>query len=158
MPTDEAHEKRLLLDEMERETAERSTPMPGAAELLEALAKSGARLGILTRNNRASAETTLAACGFDHYFLPDDILDRDSCAPKPEPDGIHHLLNSWQAHPTDAVMVGDYLFDLQAGQRAGTATIYIDTGAQFQWSEHADISISHLGELLPLPGVLSKRR
>lgn len=154
MPEPEATEKRIRLDELECELAERSTPMPGAGELLDALHQCGARLGILTRNNQASADTTLAACGFDHYFAKGDVLHRDSCAPKPEPDGVNRLLADWRAQPSDAVVVGDYLFDLQAGRRAGTATIYIDTSARFPWSEHADISVSHLADLLPIPRCL----
>ncbi len=151
MPTDQAVEKRALLDEMERETASRSTPMPGAAALLAALQQRGVRMGILTRNNHASAITTLSACGFDQYFDAQDILHRDSCTPKPAPDGINQLLHQWRAPAHDAVMVGDYLFDLQAGKCAHTATIYIDTQACFEWAEYADISIASLAELLPLP-------
>ena len=35
---------------------------------------------------------------------------------------------AWNAPPTKAVMVGDYKFDLMAGQRAETATVYIEIG------------------------------
>ena len=152
LPENEAQEKRVLLDKMERDVAERAAPMPGAKELLDSLQNLGVRLGILTRNNRTCTHITLAACGFDHYFNKADILHRDSCPPKPEPDGVHQLMRNWQADASDAVVVGDYLFDLQAGKRAGAATIYIDTSALFPWAEHSDISISHLEELLPLPG------
>ncbi len=152
MPVEQAREKSLLLDEMEREIASRSTPMLGAAELLDALHRRGARLGILTRNNRASADTTLTACGFARYFADEDILHRESCAPKPQPDGIAHLLRQWNTWAGDTVMVGDYLFDLQAGKNAGTATIYIDSSGRFEWAALADISVSNLGALLPLPG------
>ena len=152
MPAEQAREKFLLLDEMERETASRSTPMPGAVELLDALYRRGARLGILTRNSRANAVTTLAACGFAHYFADDDILHRESCAPKPEPDGVELLLRQWNSEVEDTVMVGDYLFDLQAGKNAGTATIYIDCSARFEWSALADISVASFKSLLPLPG------
>ena len=151
MPAAEAEAKRVILDEMERETATRSTPMPGAAELLESLHQRGVRMGILTRNNDVSAEITLAACGFDKYFHPDEILHRDSCSPKPEPDGIHYLLKRWGAPQDDAVMVGDYLFDLQAGKRAGVSTVYIDNSGQFEWEEFADVSVTDWHSLLPLP-------
>ena len=150
MPEDLAREKRRKLDEMEREVASRSTPMPGAAELLATLYQRGDRLGILTRNNSDCAEITLSACGFDHYFEQEHVLHRDSCPPKPEPDGVHKLLDHWGADASDAVMVGDYLFDLQSGRRAGSATIYIDTEGEFPWAAEADICIAHLSELLPI--------
>jgi HAD superfamily hydrolase (TIGR01509 family) len=151
MPAEQAREKTQLLDEMERETASRSTAMPGAVELLEALHRRGTRLGILTRNSHANAVTTLAACGFAHYFADDDILHRESCAPKPEPDGVELLLRQWNSERQDTVMVGDYLFDLQAGNNAGTATIYIDCSGQFEWAALADISVASFKSLLPLP-------
>lgn len=151
LPTEQAREKTLLLDELERETASRSMPMPGAAELLDALHRRGARLGILTRNNHANAVTTLAACEFAHYFADGDILHRESCAPKPEPDGVECLLRQWNSEAQDTVMVGDYLFDLQAGKNAGAATIYIDCSGRFEWAALADISVTNFESLLPLP-------
>ena len=86
-----------------------------------------------------------------HYFADDDILHRESCAPKPEPDGVELLLRRWNSERRDTVMVGDYLFDLQAGKNAGTATIYIDCSGQFEWSALADISVANFASLLPLP-------
>ena len=124
--------------------------MPGAAELLQGLAARGVDLGIVTRNNLTCANITLAACGFDHHFDDEHILHRDTCAPKPAPDGVNHLLSLWQADPGNAVMVGDYPFDLQAGRGAGTATIYIDTSGSFPWRDDADVCVSSLHELTPV--------
>jgi phosphoglycolate phosphatase-like HAD superfamily hydrolase len=44
-------------------------------------------------------------------------------------------------------MVGDYLFDLQAGRAAGTATIYLDPTGRFPYAEHADLRARSLKEL-----------
>ena len=44
-------------------------------------------------------------------------------------------------------MVGDYLFDLQAGRRAGTATIYLDTTGQFTFRDEADLCVKSLHEI-----------
>ncbi|MEM7292745.1 MAG: HAD family hydrolase [Pseudomonadota bacterium] len=147
LPPDEAARKTELLDELEHEAAERSRPMPGAADLLKSLHDNGVQLGILTRNNLPCAHITLAACGFDHYFGEPTLLHRDSCAPKPEPDGVIKLLKHWQASADDAVMVGDYLYDLQAGRRAGTGTIYLDTSGQFTFRDHADFCVASLSDI-----------
>jgi len=44
-------------------------------------------------------------------------------------------------------MVGDYLFDLQVGRAAGTATIHVDGSGAFRWPELADLAVVDLGEL-----------
>lgn len=44
-------------------------------------------------------------------------------------------------------MVGDYLFDLQVGRAAGTATIHVDSSCAFRWPELADLAVSTLEEL-----------
>jgi phosphoglycolate phosphatase-like HAD superfamily hydrolase len=107
----------------------------------------GAKLGLLTRNVMPVVETTLNTCGIGHFFPIEHRLDRDSCAPKPSPDGINHLLNEWQADPSDAVMVGDYWFDLQAGRNANVATIHLDPEGEFAWPEVTDISIRQFSEI-----------
>jgi HAD superfamily hydrolase (TIGR01509 family) len=110
----------------EGEIAERAVVAPDAAVLLEHLHQRGCALAILTRNIRSLAFVTLEAAGLLHYFDEAVILGRDSAAPKPAPDGIHKILAVWGAAATDAVMVGDYIYDIDAGRNAGTATVLID--------------------------------
>ena len=136
-----------ILNEMEFYFAGKSSLMQGVIPLLEKLQGRGAKLAILTRNTMPVVEKTLLACGIDHFFAAEHILDRDSCVPKPSPDGIHHLLEIWQAEPEDTVMVGDYLFDLQAGKQAGVTTIHIDPKGEFAWPEVSDICIREFAEL-----------
>ena len=44
-------------------------------------------------------------------------------------------------------MVGDYVFDLEAGRQAGSATVYLDPTGAFPWQDHADLQITDLAEL-----------
>jgi phosphoglycolate phosphatase-like HAD superfamily hydrolase len=76
------------------------------------------------------------------------IVGRDEAEPKPSPDGIQYLLGHWGAQPHEAVMVGDFLFDLQAGRAAGVTTVHVDTSGEFAWREHADTMVRDLHELL----------
>lgn len=144
LPPDIAAVKRQQLREIELELARKATAQPGAHELLELLMGQGKQIGILTRNGKDIAHETLNACGLMDFFEPTLVLSRDCHVPKPEPDGIFALLDTWQAAPAEAVMVGDYKFDLMAGQRAGTATVYIDTAGEFMWSEYADYGVRSL--------------
>ncbi|MDB4223462.1 HAD family hydrolase [Granulosicoccus sp.] len=147
MEPDEAAAKHQELDEMELRMAADAKPQPGCVELLDALLEKGASLGIVTRNGKQIAEVTLAACGIDHYFTPSTIISRDCCTPKPDPAGVNLLLSLWQADPSKAVMVGDYIFDLQTGHSAGVATVHLDVTKVFPWPELTDVSVSTLSEL-----------
>jgi HAD superfamily hydrolase (TIGR01509 family) len=135
------------LQEIEDELAGMTTAASGAFQLLENLQSRGASLGILTRNTRNNALRTLALVGLDSFFNPDHILGRDEAKPKPDPDGIFHLAHRWNTGPEAAVMVGDYLYDLQAGRSAGAATIHVDFNRDFRWPELADITAATLQEL-----------
>jgi HAD superfamily hydrolase (TIGR01509 family) len=135
------------LDALELELARRARPAPGAAALLALLRARGARLGILTRNSNESALVTLEAAGLGAYFAADDVVARDHAPPKPRPDGIHRLLARWNAPPGEAVIVGDYRFDLEAGRAAGIATVYVDLDGSRAFAAHADLCVSELGEI-----------
>ncbi|MEM8615217.1 MAG: HAD-IA family hydrolase [Cyanobacteria bacterium P01_H01_bin.105] len=144
LPVEIAADKHKQLREIELDMARKATAQPGAHKLLELLLTQGKQIGILTRNGKDIAYETLNACGLMDFFEPTLVLSRDCHAPKPEPDGILALLDTWESAPTEAVMVGDYKFDLLAGRRAGTATVYIDNAGEFMWSEHADYGVRSL--------------
>ncbi len=147
LPAAEAATRHARLIEIEYELSSRTAAAPGAGRLLDQLLGRGARVGILTRNTREIALHTLGLIGLGGYFSPDTILGREEAAPKPHPEGIGRLLNAWGGSPDEAVMVGDYLFDLQVGRAAGTATIHVDRSGAFRWPELADLAVATLDEL-----------
>ncbi len=148
MPEDEAEPLWESLNELEFFYAGKASVMQGASELLQKLHDSGRQLAILTRNTMPVVKHTLQVCKIDHFFPLDHILDRDSCIPKPSPDGIKRLLDFWQADADDTVMVGDYLYDLKAGKGAGVVTVHLDTRGDVDWSEFTDIRVEGLGEII----------
>lgn len=133
----------------EAELIEHARPAPGANELLNHLKDQGFRLGILTRNLKSIALATLDRAGLAPWFAPEVVVGREEAPAKPEPGGVLHLLAHWGAAPADAVMVGDYLYDLQAGRRAGVATLHV--GPAPGWPEWTDQRVDHLGAVLRLP-------
>jgi HAD superfamily hydrolase (TIGR01509 family) len=150
LPAERADPLKRRLDGIELEIARRATPQPGARELLTFLDKRGATFGILTRNSQGNALETLSTCGLSEFFEPRFVLGREACDPKPSPEGIRRLLREWGARASEAVMVGDFLFDLESGRDAGTATVYVDPSGTFQWAALADASVRDLHELLRL--------
>ena len=135
------------LQQIELELAHRTEAALGAAALIEELYTRDIRLGILTRNTRDNALRTLDLIGLGGYFEYAHVLGRDEALPKPDPDGLHRLAALWGASPNEMVMVGDYLYDLQAGRSAGTLTVHVDVSREFRWPDFADITIESLQEM-----------
>lgn len=151
MPENQAQALHQQLDDIERLHAQAARPQPGASALLQALTSAGASMGIATRNTAEMAQVTLAACDIDGFFSDDHVLGRDCAAPKPSAAGLRVLMDRWGAQPHETVMVGDYLFDLQAGRQAGCTTVAINPDGQFAWPDLSDHCVTTLSEILTLP-------
>ncbi len=131
----------------EEQHANRATAPPDVVPFLEILEDRGTTMGILTRNTRRSAIKTLELCGLERFFPPRFVLGRGDAAPKPSPEGVEFLLREWAAEPNNAVMVGDWRFDIEAGRAAGTATVLVDRAGRFDDAAGADVRITALTEL-----------
>lgn len=152
MPRDEAQLIHAALRRWETDIARETRPAAGAAELLGTLRERGCVLGVLTRNTREIAHLTLEAAGLHGFFDRRDVAGRDCAAPKPAPDGVLRQLSLWAAGPQQAVMVGDYVFDVFAGKAAGTATILVDEQGRFGEVPQADVIVGGLAEIADLLG------
>lgn len=147
LPSAVAEPLHIRLQEIELELAQQTGAALGAAELIEELHARGAQLGILTRNTRENALRTLNLIGMELFFEQEYVLGRNEALPKPDPDGIYRLAGLWGAEPAEMVMVGDYLYDLQAGRSAGALTVHVDKARAFRWPELADITVESLEEI-----------
>ncbi|HIJ86306.1 MAG TPA: HAD family hydrolase [Desulfuromonadales bacterium] len=144
---EEAALRHSRLFDIEYNLACQAVPAPGALDLLALLESLGIRMGILTRNSREIALQTLETIRARCYFVDSHVLGRDEVSPKPDPAGIFHLLEQWQADADCVVMVGDYLFDLQAGRAAGAITVHVGRPDCQRWPEFSDIMVDSLVEL-----------
>src|SRR5207253_7612607 len=54
---------------------------------------------------------------------------REDGPPKPAPDGVLHLCRMLQVAPADALVVGDFTFDIVAGRAAGCRTALVTVEA-----------------------------
>lgn len=153
LPQEQARRMREKLAAIEEELAGRTEAAEGACGLVEKLFGRGVRLGVLTRNTRGCALSTLKRIGLAPYFAEDHVLGREEALAKPDPDGIYRLARAWNVAPAALVMVGDYGFDLETGRAAGAATIHVDPTRTFRWPELTDLAVASLAELAEaLPG------
>ena len=147
----ESHRATQLLEQVhrwERRHAERARAAPHALALLGHLRDLGHRLGIVTRNSQPLAMVTLQACGLSEFFESEEVIGREDAAAKPSPAGIERLLTRWAARPEDAVMVGDYRFDLEAARAAGVVAVWLDSERSGRFSSLADVTVHHLAALM----------
>ncbi|MFD1007168.1 MULTISPECIES: HAD family hydrolase [Oceanisphaera] len=105
-----------LIHEYEIRSSQTSTWVEGARELIEYLQSKSLPLAILTRNIPEAAQMTINKLGIDISL----VLTRHDAEPKPHPEGIQLICQQWQLAPADILYVGDYLFDLQTAQNAGS--------------------------------------
>lgn len=96
-------------------------PFPGMRDAAVALRDAGYRLGVVTSKLGANAERELRTCGLDGLF--DDMISAtDVRRPKPDPEPVVLSLRSLDLAAADALLVGDSIYDLQAGRAAGVDT------------------------------------
>jgi HAD superfamily hydrolase (TIGR01509 family) len=97
---------------------------PMALELLTDL--NDHKLGIVT-NRSTSIAPTLEHLDLSEHF--DIVVDGTVVNEmKPSPIGILHALEVLNRTPDEAVMIGDTIYDIQAGKAAGVTTIAITHG------------------------------
>lgn len=147
---EDASRRHLQLNEIERDLASHAEVAPGVLDLLALLNSLDVSMGILTRNSREVAILTLETIGTRHYFYDDHVLGRDEVSPKPDPAGILHLLEQWGTGADSVVMVGDYLFDLQAGRAAGAITIHVGRPDGQRWPDVSDVIVDSLADLVEM--------
>ncbi len=147
MPPARAAEVSRELDMLEMRLARKARPQPGVKDVLTRLSQAGKKLGILTRNGRQIAHATLAEAGLSSFFERDSVISREDCAPKPNPDGVHLLLDHWNAPREETVIVGDFLYDIQAGFDAGIETVHFDSSGRFEWPQFTHHKITEISSL-----------
>ena len=148
MSAEQLERARAILGRYEDIAAEKSQLNPGVAEVYSWMAERGMAVGLATRNQRRSVERICEL----HNLHFDGIVTREDGPAKPDPFAVLRACELMGVQPCEAVMVGDYLFDLQSGRRAGALSVLLKTNKNCTEFEHeADYVISHLNEL---PGLL----
>lgn len=115
-----------ILERHEDEAAERSELSEGALEILDFLRRRGIRTGLVTRNSRRSVSKVLGKHGLSF----DVVVTREDAPVKPRPDPLRLICDRLGIPPAEAIMVGDYRYDIQAGRAAGLRTALLLAGGR----------------------------
>ncbi|HYF83292.1 MAG TPA: pyrophosphatase PpaX [Clostridia bacterium] len=100
------------------------TIFEGVQELLKELSKQGFTLALVTSKRRKAALMGLDLFDIKKYFDAFIALE-DTELHKPNPAPVIKALELLNAHPSDAIMVGDSVFDIHCAHGAGVKAVLV---------------------------------
>lgn len=128
-PDAERREANRILEAFEMKAAREAKPNGRARELMDFLKSRHIPFGIITRNRLSMVLRSLEnfeGIRRDDFAL---ILSRDDqVAPKPDPEGIRVAAEQMGVPVEEVLVVGDFRYDIQAGERAGAITALLTNG------------------------------
>jgi phosphoglycolate phosphatase len=145
---------RQILERHELDGARRAVLIPGAADFVRRLDTLGIKRALATRNSRPMAELTLRHCGLSFDLL----MTREDGPAKPDPWAIRRICEIWNLDPRRVVMLGDFRFDIEAGNAAGVRTVFFTRGrGSVPGIEKADYVLESFDRANELLGALGVR-
>lgn len=140
-----------LLAYYEANIAVHTVPYPGCLDALDAIVARGARVAVMTNKLEALALRVLGELGLTERFAC--VIGGDTLGPgtaKPSPAPILAMVE--RAGGGRAAFVGDSIYDVQAGQRAGLPVVACSFGFMMQpvGELGADAIIDGYDELVPV--------
>ncbi len=146
MPADERTRALAVIEEHEQAAAADSRLSEGARELLDFLAATGVRIGVVTRNSRRSVETFSEK----HAIRFDAVVTREDAPPKPSPEPLRLALDRMGVAPREAIYVGDFELDRLTGDAAGIATYIVRNHPEIRDEGPPDMRVDSLRGLIPI--------
>jgi HAD superfamily hydrolase (TIGR01549 family) len=102
-------------------------PFPRARELLERLRGDGYALVVATSASKEDMDALLEQAGIAD-LIEEKTSSGDAEESKPDPDIVQAALESADAKPYDAIMLGDTPYDVEASGRAGVRCVALRCG------------------------------
>ncbi|OGV63657.1 MAG: hypothetical protein A2498_11510 [Lentisphaerae bacterium RIFOXYC12_FULL_60_16] len=135
-----------VVERHEQRAREQQTLQTGALELLTRCRSTGMRVGLATRNTRASVDHFMQR--FNFRF--DGITTREEPPLKPHPQAILRLIDPWGIPPESTLVVGDFRHDIESGYAAGTRTCFFQNPGVPFTGERADFVVDSMQALAEL--------
>ncbi len=124
MPPEERTRAEGILHKWEAEGAADCRLNHGCLDLLDWLDAHGILSALITRNTRRSVETVLEKHGLSFEVR----ITREDGQFKPHPEPLWLACERLKVKPEEAWMVGDWKYDIEAGNAAGVRTVWLSYG------------------------------
>jgi phosphoglycolate phosphatase len=124
---------------------------PGVREALKSFSRANLPMAVLTNKPTGISIEILKGLGLARYFSA--VYGGDSfAAKKPDPAGVHKILEQFKVAPRDTLFIGDSEVDVQTARNAATIAVTVNHGfGQHDRVAHpADVYVDRLSELVPL--------
>jgi HAD superfamily hydrolase (TIGR01509 family) len=128
-----------ILEDFEREAAEKAALRPGARELIAYLRSKRIPFAVVTNNTEENVRTVLRR--FDMEV--DCIVSREVGHWKPSPEPLRIAARRLELEPEELALVGDHRIDILSGRQAGLVTILLSRDP----IPECDYRVEELGDL-----------
>lgn len=135
-----------IVNEHELKGAQESTLIHDFLDFYQYLKQLQIPIGILTRNSKDVTNLTLDK----HNLAFDDVLTRDCCKAKPNPDGLNILSQKWEISPESILYIGDFKLDIETAHKAKMKSALILNNKNSEFASMADYTFNLFEELKPL--------
>jgi phosphoglycolate phosphatase len=129
------------------------TTFAGAEALLNRLSQAGKRLAIATGKSRHGLDLVLSETGLGHYFVV--TKSAEETRSKPDPLMLQEILTELNIPVSQALMVGDAIFDLEMAQAIGMDAVAITHGVHDKAELAAYHPITFCDDLIQLKNWLT---
>ena len=144
--------KESVLIDAEMKAAASCEPNEGARELVAEIRRAQVPMAVITRNRREAVEMALMNLeGVDEDDFACLVTRDQPLSPKPAPEAVVHVARELGVKVEEILLVGDHLYDIEAGARAGAMTMFLTNGKSEGREKEAlqsDFLVSDLAEAL----------
>jgi HAD superfamily hydrolase (TIGR01549 family) len=119
---------------------------PGCREMLDWIAQRRIPLALITRNSRRSAALVVRR----HELAIDVLITREDCPFKPNPAPLVLACQRLGIPTSDAWMVGDGQYDVEAGRAAGIPVVWLSHGRPKSFAAEPWKTVPNLHQLVEL--------
>jgi phosphoglycolate phosphatase len=142
---------------LEEMNEDRAQPFAGAAELLHMLHDADLRTAVVTNKQHRFAAALLERLGLSAWI--DVVVGGDTCARrKPDPQPLLFACEALHVPPSDALMVGDSVNDVQAARAAGIPVVCVSYGYNEGRDSRTLDCDALIDSLTEVPALLNVRR
>ena len=121
------HQQEQLIQSVQQSlyvTSSEEHLFPGAREIVQRMHRAGLDLGIATNRGQQSLQRVLQESGLDEFFKVTRAAGQ--VPPKPCPQMIEEIMDVFGVLPSQTLMIGDSLSDIEMAMEAGVEAIGVD--------------------------------